>query len=361
MPTYEVERIVRGSRPRVNPTWAERYEGDRAIAADIAGAGRVGDLQGVHVDFRHPELPAEDWAAPFFWYVWGHTSLLFPGEAVLGVEALRERKAGTVADLSELVMVRPGDRVTVRSVIAEMIPGAGPHRHPHDREQRLAYLRVTRASGDEVDVQRPVRFSGTAQLLGAPTLQFFDSLVERICRHRGAELDERDWGPESSAPYNIASVAAYSTMVRFLGARDGADGPTVDLMRHVINQAALAGYMLGVGEGRPLERDADAAKRTRKPLDDKRERSKREAREKHRPIFELALAVIQEAGELISLTACADRVEELIASDPELERFANYDNSRLRGIIKEPLFVKARRGSGYLPKKGVTLSSLPAA
>jgi len=121
------------------------------IAAAIAGEQRHGFIDGVEVDFRHPDLPASDWEAAAWWYVWGvpprNAGIIFPAEAELDLDALREAKGMMGAALVP-VFARAGDRVSIINVVPKIEDRRFDH--PHDAQQRLAYLQIERPSGEIV-------------------------------------------------------------------------------------------------------------------------------------------------------------------------------------------------------------------
>lgn len=242
--------------------------GERAaIAAEIACGGRLGVLDGVEVDFRHPELPPEDWEARPFWHVWGsppsNAGILFPGEASHAPEAqLREFKGGLSIPL---IAVAAGDRISIESVITEIADRRFDH--PHDAQKRLALLRIEKASGEVVHPPGPLMFYGTTQIRRGATRESFDHILGRICRHAGTEtLYERglngyykgtdfDWDMplEQIARHFAADAhdAFFDLQSRF---------PEGDLggahLRNLANSAALAGFLLGKIEARKSEQVA---------------------------------------------------------------------------------------------------------
>ena len=164
------------------------------VAPLIAGRQRCGVIEGVEVDFRHPDLPADDWEARPFWYVWGespsHAGIIFPYEAAYGVAELRKLKA--IDDSVPAVFALVGDKITVESVVPKIEDRRFDH--PHDAQQRLAYLRIERPSGEVRYPAGPLTFYGTSQIKNGALRETFDHIVTRIVRQptgiQRAYLDE---------------------------------------------------------------------------------------------------------------------------------------------------------------------------
>lgn len=258
----------RGSPPK-RVTDKEVAEGDRAAtAAHIGGAGRVGDLDGVRVDFRHPELPPEEWEARPWWHVWGDpptsAAILFPNEAAHGSEEdLRGMKGGLCIPL---VAAQPGDTITVESVVAEISDRRFDHQH--DAQRRLAYLRIERPDGSLLHPPGPLAFMGITQIRHGATRESFDNIVARICAHAGRTTPYvecangnhvGDWGWDMPLEEIARHVAAdaHDAYFELLGQLPD-EGMARAYLRNVINSAALAGFLLGKVEARRPERTAAA-------------------------------------------------------------------------------------------------------
>ncbi len=245
-------------------------EGERnATATDIGCGSRVGNLDGVHVDFRHQDLPADDWEARPFWHVWGdspaHAGILFPGEAASGTEAeLRAEKGGLAIPL---LRVEEGDRITIESVVVEV--GDRRFDHPHDVQRRSAFLRIDRRSGEVVRPHRPMMFYGRTQIRKGALRESFDHILARVCAHAGVQTpyiaglnghfpgfaDGGHWSwdrpLEELARYETAEAhdAFFELAARLdeLGAAH---------LRRLINSASLAGFLLAKVEARKAEKTA---------------------------------------------------------------------------------------------------------
>lgn len=258
-------------------------EGDDArLAALLAGELRVGTLQGVHVNLLHDQLPQGEWEAAPWWYVWPNTGIVFPGEAKFGMAELRERKAAT--DEEPAVFALEGDNITIERVEVEATDERFDH--PHDREVRLAFLRIERPTGEVLRPDKPLRFFGVSHIKGAGKREAFDHIVERILRHAGVEaLPSRTpddlWGQpleavalESARQAHRAYFDLYPTLPPY------EEGQARALLRIVANEAALAGFVLGKIEARKAEGMATAIMVNRERAtaevrrDDWRERAK---------------------------------------------------------------------------------------
>lgn len=233
---------------------------DAAVAAEIATDKRQGILQGVDVDFRHPDLPEGWWARPF-WYVWGlppaSAGLIFPDEATHTLDELRKAK-GDMADAAP-VYAREGDRLTVSRV--EVVNEARFMCHPHDALAYDAFLTLTRTSGETLSDIGPVRFHGSTRLRGGASREAFDNAMRRIADLQGywvlPELEpvpRWDDGPDTVARWH-GSVAhrCYSNLLEGI---DRSDGRMRASLNSLSNSAMMAGYALAVHEMRKAEHDA---------------------------------------------------------------------------------------------------------
>lgn len=236
------------------------------MAAAIGGELRHGIIDGVEVDFRHPDLPASDWEARPFWHVWAsppsHAGIIFPAEAAFGEARLRGEKQ--LDDALPAIYANPGDKVTVTSVV----PMIKDRRfdHPHDAQHRLAYLRIERPNGDVVDLPEPLAFYGVTQIREGALRETFDHLAARIALHAGVQgLESRQRDPFDFTRYwdrelsEIALRAAQDAHRDYFGLLDqlpeGEKGGQLRArLRSLINAASLAGFMLGKVEARKAER-----------------------------------------------------------------------------------------------------------
>jgi hypothetical protein len=250
---------------RITPSRVEAGETARA-AALIAGPDRHGVIDGVHIDFRHPDLDPAEWEPAPWWYVWGdgpaHAGILFPSEVAAGSEEdLRFIKG----DLDvPLIAARAGDVITVRYVTPLIRDGRFDH--PHDKTRMLAFLRIERPSGEIVEPNKPLTFFGATILREAATRDAFDHLLSRACVLSGtAHLYEQ--GVNGEYPGRWSWNMPLEEIGRHLGA-DAHDAyfrllkllPDEGLgyLRQLANKAALAGFLIGKAEAKKAEHIAGA-------------------------------------------------------------------------------------------------------
>lgn len=234
---------------------------DAKLAALIAGELRTGTLQGVMVDFRHSELPNGEWEASPWWYVWPNVGLVFPEEAALEMTRLRTEKG--VSEDTPAVLACTGDRLTVERVETQLSDARFDH--PHDRERRLAFLRLERPDGEVLHLDTPLPFYGTSRIREHGTREAFDHVIERIMRHAAVgELPEyalsRVSGHVWQQPLEQAALCFAEEAHRHffkLQTTLPEYGTPLGWMRaalhSVANSAALAGFLLGKLEGREAE------------------------------------------------------------------------------------------------------------
>lgn len=237
-------------------------EGEFAIiAAQIAGKQRQGVLAGVTVDFRHGDLPPSDWEPLPQWFVLGNSGIVFPDE----VNAISTTTGPERDILDEMVAqsvkLRPGDRLTIESVIPEI--GDGRFDHPHDRQCRRAYLRVERPSGEVLGGIGPLAFYGVTRIRNGAHRESFDHVLGRICLHSGKDLYERgingtyagpwDWGMPLEEIARRMGTHAHDSYFR-LFAQLPPEGTARALLRSLVNDAAVAGFLVGKIEARKAEK-----------------------------------------------------------------------------------------------------------
>lgn len=240
-------------------------KGEDALAASLIGGRlRIGHLQGVSVNFQHPDLPPDYEALPW-WYVWqappSSAGLIFPSEAAVGLEALRNAKG--LGDLMP-IFAEAGDTLTVARV--EVVDEGGCLDHPHDREVRLATLALTKASGEIIEAG-PLAFYGCGRVIGHGSREAFDHILDRVLRHAGTDQFP---GPErlleAGGPWGLkrtedaAMMFAKQAHDAFHRVADPlADGDrTKANLQMMINAASLSGFLLA-----KLEHRSDEEKRIR--------------------------------------------------------------------------------------------------
>jgi hypothetical protein len=240
-------------------------ENPRTRAAGLITEVRFGELDGVIVDFRHPDLDPSEWTPRAYWYVWGgseaHSKVLFPGEAKAGVECLR-REYEAKAEL-EVFLAHPGDRVSVQAVLPQIKDRRFDH--PHDSQKRLAFLQIERPCGEVVQVREPMSFYGVTQLRDGAPMEGFDNGLLRICRHAGhsdldgpSRMQKPGFRPLWDEPLEeIAYYFAQHAHDGFWSAHAAAES---DIgrggLRAVANFGFMAGFLLGKIEARQAEKTA---------------------------------------------------------------------------------------------------------
>lgn len=240
---------------------------DAALAVRLGGDLRVGNFQGVHIDFRHPELPIGEWEALPQWPVWGeppvNAGIIFPSEARFGIAELRKVKA--MPD-QPAVYAQPQDRITIERV--EVQASERLFDHPHDREVRLAFLRIERPTGEVLRPPGPLAFFGKGRILRHATRESFDHIIERALRLAGLDgfpprpVDYffRKRTPEDEAIF--AAAEAHGDYFKLFERLSGDDMGRAYL-RSLANQAALMGFLVAKLEARTAERAGGGVMRNR--------------------------------------------------------------------------------------------------
>lgn len=254
-------------------------DADAIEAAAIAARQRVGVVEGVNVDFRHPDL-TEEWEASPYWFQWGkpphRAGLLFPGEHDVDERDLRALRR--TPDSVPIIRVYPGDSLTIDRVEARVIDRRFDH--PHDKTVMLAHLRIRRASGEAERVPSPLGFFGASQVRDASIAMIFDHVALRIAAlNQAPSLDDPDWDlmlPATGGDYWNGTLEAWAfasarealgefhNIREFLGGDthpDNANRLMVQKLRTVINCAAMAGFLQAKAESR--EAEAAAIERAR--------------------------------------------------------------------------------------------------
>lgn len=244
----------------------EAAAGEQAkLATAIAGEQRVGVLDGVEVDFTHPELPAGEWEALPWWNVAGpppnNAGILFPSEAAHRLSDDWREVKGSWADFP-FVEVRAGDKITVESVLVKL--EGGGFDHPHDRQVRLASLKVERPNGEVLRPDGPLGFYGTGRILQHGSREAFDHIVDRVLSHAGVE----DFPPPIPDEVHVSlwsrpleEIALFFTQEAHRSffklndtlPPDGAGGLQRAHLRSLANAAALSGFLLAKLEARKPE------------------------------------------------------------------------------------------------------------
>lgn len=152
---------------------------------ELCRGARHGYVEGVEVDFRHPDLPPSEWEPRIGWHAWfdspDSAGVIFPSEAKTPLREFREQR-GVDAEFAA-VYVRAGDRLCIDRVVSEVAEARLDH--SHDREQRCAYLQIARKSGEVEKLVKPMTFYGTTQIREGAPRHAFDHMIERLCRSSG--------------------------------------------------------------------------------------------------------------------------------------------------------------------------------
>lgn len=265
---------------------AEGQTAQEALA--VADASRAGVVAGVAVDFRHPDLPPGEWIARAWWDVAhdseAHAGFIFEEEAVAcerELAAMPESGAQDLMDRRALIMrklalphVKPGDRISVESVVPRIV--GGPFHHPHDMTVRLANLVCTKPSGETIRPASPLTFYGITQLRTGPERDAYDRLADRILLAVGG-LDPRKYevtrkyredaaGRWQDAPLDVRAAHAIeqadnaiTDLVAILGTLED-EGRAGALLRCAVNEAALAGFLQAKHESTRAEQWAGKQK-----------------------------------------------------------------------------------------------------
>lgn len=176
--------MTKTERPRLVKRHVATGEVAQSALA-VARADRAGVVDGVEVDFRHPDLPEGQWEARPWWYVaddtGSHAGFLFPSEKI-ACEKVANQDEDARHKL-KLPFALAGDRITIEAVVPRIT--GGEFDHPHDATIRDAYLVLTRTTGEQVRPSGPMSFYGVTQLRDGPSYDAFDRLAERIQADHG--------------------------------------------------------------------------------------------------------------------------------------------------------------------------------
>lgn len=317
----------KNERPRlVNRHVVQGEVAQQALA--VADASCEGVVDGVLIDFRHPGLPPAEWEARPWWFV-GDTDapfcgFLLPSEAA----ALDEGRWGVLGEDEDLIQRKkslpraaPGDRLTVESVVDRISDRRFDHRH--DATVKMAYLALTRASGEVVRPSSPMAFYGATQLRDAPERDAYDRLASRILAEHGNpnphafEIRHRlGWPFAPAEGYGLSERAALAIervelawlKLHTTHLRDDPMGRAA--LRSALNNAVLAAFFQAKHESKPAE---DRQQRVEEGAD--RGRGKPKANDGR---FDYARSIWRDDPSL-SLTALAREVVEQVYLNGEGE------------------------------------------
>lgn len=231
-------------------------------------SGSCGDVEGIFVDFRHPDLPAGEWEARPWWPVWAtndNAGLMFPYEATTPLETYHRLKPST-AQLP-VIYALPGDELRIESVEGECI--GGPYDHPHDVSRRLATLVLIRADRERVTPPWPLPFYGITQLRDAPPIEAYDRLAERVLQKHGnpARIEQLSGiviamhnAPDAVPDLSDRALRAVNEAEKAIAELSASlDDRQLGYLRRAVSAAALAGFAQGKAELRKAELAAAAS------------------------------------------------------------------------------------------------------
>ena len=244
-------------------------EGEVAQASlQVSRADCEGIVDGVLVDFRHPDLVPGEWEARAFWHVGseseGHCGFLFPKEAAY-CEAVMATGDFDEIDRDSLEMslglprANAGDALTVENVITKIDDRYFDH--PHDKTVKHAYLLLTRPTGEMVRPSTPLVFFGVTQLRRAQGYNFpqrdaYDRLAERILWRdpQAEDVSPSEGSLAGYAQYSIERAErAWGKLMELHLANDSAGQAA---LRQALNYTALAGFFQAKHELRKAETTA---------------------------------------------------------------------------------------------------------
>jgi len=232
------------------------------IAVELATTGRVGVFEGVHIDFTHADLPADEWWARPWWHVFGdgeqHCGLVFPGEAGAPAEDWERAKSDVERPA---IHAKAGDKVTISRL--QQTDGVSFLHHPHDYSVRKAFLTLTRPDGSTVEDIGPLAFYGKTRIRGQGSREAFDNAIARIADIDPAGLRWPDlfdanrrpsWdnGPDTVAKYHAAE--AHDGLFELLDTLAPDDHRSYVQLRSLVNSAMLAGFALAKYEAQRAEK-----------------------------------------------------------------------------------------------------------
>lgn len=199
----------------------------RRIAAlqDISYYSRVGVVEGVDIDLRHPLIDPEQWTPRHtLWLLDSYpgSDLVFPwmGHSSLAVrlsearadfkkyrkyytETLRERLAREAAAFHSEIVLERGDKIHIHDV--ELVQIGRPFDAEEDRAKALVYLEVLRSTGEKRRVQAPLEFYRSGTLIGPGRHHMLQNLASRIC---SSFADELGYGNSFESIFSVCLCAA---------------------------------------------------------------------------------------------------------------------------------------------------------
>lgn len=242
----------------IGPTSGVRGQGLAVLSAERAGL-----VDGVHVDFRHPDIEPGQWEARYWWPVWGdsenHCGFCFPTEGKFSETELRADHRTSDPNFP-LVIARPGDRIVVESVTTEIVGGAFDH--IHDRTKKMASLALRRSDGTIERTGHRMALYGVTQLKRGPQFDTYDRLAARVLsEYPGADplkfeitaalpavFMERSLGEEAAEAIEDAELSIEKMRQAGL-----LEGDLAYFIKDAISAAARAGFLRAKHESKPAE------------------------------------------------------------------------------------------------------------
>lgn len=239
-------------------------------ALAVAAADQEGIVDGVIVDFRHPSLPPGQWEARAWW----HTALstkdrnrcgfLFPSIAAK-IDRGELREELEPGETIPYPRAKPGDKITVESVVDEISDRRFDH--IHDAIVKNAFLVLTRPNGDQIRPESPLTFYGVTQFRDGPERDAYDRLAARILIENGgvdphkydAELKIEDTAEITLGEKALLAISdAERSWVKLVDVHLKDDPQGQAALRWALNAAVLAGFMQAKHELRAAEKTAAA-------------------------------------------------------------------------------------------------------
>ncbi|HWV60275.1 MAG TPA: hypothetical protein VN034_06460 [Sphingopyxis sp.] len=225
------------------------------IAVELATTGRVGELEGVLIDFTHPDLPPDEWWARPWWHVFGdgehHCGIVFPGEAAAPKEDWDRAKADVQR---KPIYAVAGDTLKIGRV--QQHNEVSNLHHMHDIRPRLAYLTLIHADGTEETEIGPLAFYGSTRLIGHGAREAFDNAIARIAAIEPTGLAQTmfdsnrrpDWQNGADVVAKFYAAEAHDELFAMIDALNEDDTRGHVRLRSLVNAALLAGFALAQHE-----------------------------------------------------------------------------------------------------------------
>ena len=206
----------------------KKKHGHDQIRRLIAGCEQLfetghAQIEGLNFDLRHPAIPPDCWYAPnigllvlfdqpmqepYIYFPWQKRRSLedriaadreeymrsilticdnpaAESASMISVHIMREWAARTKRDFDREQVMETGDTVRIDSITTVSV--GGPLDPEPDREIKLAYLEISRASGAVMPVSGPLKFFRHGSLLAGPAFRTLTlpTIATRICAANG--------------------------------------------------------------------------------------------------------------------------------------------------------------------------------